>query len=91
MLGTLRHSRWKQPCRLTSPSQHRCMYPLSFVLTRDLWLSLVMFDLFLGLRQAVEGRAQDEAEIAGSRPLLGPFWDLGLCNGYGNVDPWVHP
>jgi hypothetical protein len=28
----------------------------------------------LGLRQAVEGRAQDEAKIAGSRPLFG-FWD----------------
>jgi hypothetical protein len=32
-----------------------------------------MFDLILGLRQAVEGGAQDEAEITGSRPLLGPF------------------
>jgi hypothetical protein len=20
---------------------------------------------------------------SGSRPFLGPFWDLGLCNGYG--------
>ena len=42
-----------------------------------------MFDLFLGLRQAVEGGAQDEAEIIGSRPtfwsFLG-FWDyvMGL-------------
>jgi hypothetical protein len=36
-----------------------------------------MFDLFLGLRQAVEGRAQDEAEIVDLDPLLGIFgiWD----------------
>jgi hypothetical protein len=34
-----------------------------------------MFDLILGLRQAVEGEAQDKAEIMGSRPFLGPFWD----------------
>jgi hypothetical protein len=39
----------------------------------------------LGLRQAVESGVQDEAEIAGSRPLLGPlfgFWhyvtDMGM-------------
>jgi hypothetical protein len=37
-----------------------------------------MFDLILGLRQAVEGGAQDEAEIAGSRPLLGPFLGFGI-------------
>ena len=48
-----------------------------------------MFDLFLGLRQAVKGGAQDEAVIAGSRPLFTDFWVLGLCNGYGNVVPWV--
>jgi hypothetical protein len=50
-----------------------------------------MIDLILGLRQAVKGGAQDKVEIMGSRHLLGPFWDLGLCNGYGNVGPWVHP
>jgi hypothetical protein len=32
-----------------------------------------MFDLFLGLRQVVEGGVQDEVEIVGSQPLLGPF------------------
>jgi hypothetical protein len=37
-----------------------------------------MFDLFLGLRQAVEGGAQDEAEIVGSRPLFRDFWVFGL-------------
>jgi hypothetical protein len=37
-----------------------------------------MFDLILGLRQAVEGRAQVEAEIAGSWPLLGPFLGFGI-------------
>jgi hypothetical protein len=50
-----------------------------------------MFDLILGLRQAVEGGAQDEAEIVRSRPLFRDFWALGLCNGYGNVIPWVYP
>jgi hypothetical protein len=24
-------------------------------------------------------------------PLFRDFWVLGLCNGYGNVGPWVHP
>jgi hypothetical protein len=37
-----------------------------------------MFDLCLGLRQTVEGRAQDEAEIVGSRPLFRDFWVFGL-------------
>jgi hypothetical protein len=32
-----------------------------------------MFDLILGLRQAVKGGAQEEAKIVGSRPLLGAF------------------
>jgi hypothetical protein len=50
-----------------------------------------MFDLFLGLRQAVEGGAQDEAEIVGSWPLLRDFWVLGLRNEYGDVGPWVYP
>jgi hypothetical protein len=50
-----------------------------------------MFDLVLGHQQAVEGRAQDEANIAGSQPLFRDFWVLGLCNGYGNVDPWALP
>ena len=36
-----------------------------------------MIDLFLGLRQAVEDGAQDEAEIAGSQPLLRDFWGFG--------------
>jgi hypothetical protein len=50
-----------------------------------------MFDLFWGLRQAVKGRAQIEVEIAGSRPLFRDFWVLYLCNGYGDVSPWVYP
>jgi hypothetical protein len=37
-----------------------------------------MFDLFLGLRQAVEGGAQDEEEIAGSWPLFRAFLGFGL-------------
>jgi hypothetical protein len=50
-----------------------------------------MFDLFLGLRQVVEGGVQDEVEIVGSRPLFRDFWVLGLCNRYENVGPWVYP
>ena len=53
--------------------------------------SLVMFDLFLGLRQAIKGGAQYEVEIAGSRPLFRDFWVLGLCNGYGDVGPCFYP
>ena len=50
-----------------------------------------MIDLFLGLRQAIEDRAQDEVEIAESRPPFRDFFVLGPCNGYGNVGPWVYP
>jgi hypothetical protein len=50
-----------------------------------------MFDLFLGLRQAFKGGVQDEVEIVGSWPLFRYFWIFGLCNGYGNVGPWVYP
>ena len=32
-----------------------------------------MFDLFLGLRQTVEGGAQDKAEVTGSQPLFKGF------------------
>jgi hypothetical protein len=37
-----------------------------------------MFDLIFGLRWAFEGGAQDEAEIVGSQPLLGPFLGFGI-------------
>jgi hypothetical protein len=42
-----------------------------------------MFDQFWDFDRLVEGGAQGEAEIAGSRPLFRDFWVLGLCNGYG--------
>jgi hypothetical protein len=42
-----------------------------------------MFDLLLGLRQAVEGGAQVEADIAGSQPLFRDFWVLGYVMGMG--------
>ena len=41
-----------------------------------------MFDLLLGLQQAVEG-VQVEAEIAGSQPLFRDFWVLGYVTGMG--------
>jgi hypothetical protein len=50
-----------------------------------------MFDLFLGLQQAVEGGEKDEVEIIVCQPLFRDFWVLGLCNGYGYVGPWVYP
>jgi hypothetical protein len=50
-----------------------------------------MFDLFLGLRQVFEGGVKVEAEIARSMPLFRDFWVLGLCNRYGDVDPWTYP
>jgi len=37
-----------------------------------------MFDLILGLRQAVEGRVQDEEDITRSQRLLGPFLGFGI-------------
>jgi hypothetical protein len=37
-----------------------------------------MFDLFLRLRQAVEGGAQDEVKIAGFLPIFRAFWVLGI-------------
>jgi hypothetical protein len=35
-----------------------------------------MIELFLGLRQAVEDGAQDEENIAGSRPLFRDFFEF---------------
>jgi hypothetical protein len=49
-----------------------------------------MFDLFLGLQKAVKGGAQIEVEIVGSQSLFRDFWVLGLCNGHGDVGPWVY-
>jgi hypothetical protein len=42
-----------------------------------------MFDLLLGLRQAVEGGAQVEAEITGSHPFLGIFGFWAYVTGMG--------
>jgi hypothetical protein len=50
-----------------------------------------MFDLILGLRQAIEGGVKFKEDIARYRPHFRDFWVLGLCNGYGDVDPWVYP
>jgi hypothetical protein len=37
-----------------------------------------MFDLFLGLLQAIKGGAQYEVDIVGSWPLLAPLLGFGL-------------
>jgi hypothetical protein len=28
---------------------------------------------------------------SGSQPIFRDFWVWGLCNGYGDVGPWVYP
>jgi hypothetical protein len=48
------------------------------------WEFLGHVDLFWDFDKPVEGGAQDEAEIMGSRPPFGPlFGFLGICNGNG--------
>jgi hypothetical protein len=42
-----------------------------------------MFDLFLGLRQDVEGEAQVKEEIVGSQSLLGIFGFWAYVTGMG--------
>jgi hypothetical protein len=37
-----------------------------------------MFDLFLGLRKAFDGGAQDEADIVGSWPPFSAFLGFGI-------------
>ena len=67
---------------LVVPKMKCCNYAYCWPLTKCC-VPLVMFDLFLGLRQDVEGGAQYEAKIAGSRQFFRYFWFLGLCNMYG--------
>ena len=50
-----------------------------------------MLDLFLGLLWVVEGGVQKKVEIIGSQPPFRDFWDLGLCNEYGDFGLWVYP
>jgi hypothetical protein len=50
-----------------------------------------MFDLLLGLQQVVEGGAKVKVDIMGYRPPFRDFRVLGLCNGNGDVGPWVYP
>jgi hypothetical protein len=42
-----------------------------------------MFDLVFGLQQVVEGGAQIEVKIMGSRPIFRDFWVLGYVTGMG--------
>jgi hypothetical protein len=53
---------------------------------RDPWSSLAIldFDNLLKVERKTKQRLRDLG------PFLGPFWDLGICNGYGNVGPWVY-
>jgi hypothetical protein len=44
-----------------------------------------MFDLFQDFNKLSKRRSRD------LRPLFRDFWVLGLCNGYGDVSPWVYP
>jgi hypothetical protein len=54
---------------------------------RDPWSSLTILD-FDSLSK-VEHKTKQRSWDLG--PFLGPFWDLGICNKYRNVGPWVYP
>ena len=54
-----------------------------------------MFDLFLGLRQDIEGESQNEEEIMGSQPTFGPllvFWEYVMGKGCWTIGlPMLRP
>jgi hypothetical protein len=54
---------------------------------RDPWSSLNILD-FDSLSKVEHGTKQRSRDLD---PFLGPFWDWGICKGYGNVGPWVYP
>jgi hypothetical protein len=51
----------------------------------DHFLPFWDFDRLLKVDRKSKWRSRDLG------PFLGPFWVLGLCNGYGDVGPWVYP
>jgi hypothetical protein len=55
-----------------SPGSSQC-WPLT-----KFWITLLMFDHLWDFDRLVEGRAQGEAKITGSRPLLREFLVLGF-------------
>jgi hypothetical protein len=50
-----------------------------------------MFDLFWDFDSLSKVERKTKQRSWDLDPFLGPFWDLGICNGYGNVGPWVYP
>jgi hypothetical protein len=53
---------------------------------KDPWSSLTILD-FDSLSKAERKTKQRSRDLD---LFLGPFWDLGICNRYSNVDPWVY-
>jgi hypothetical protein len=50
-----------------------------------------MFDLFWDFNRLLKVERKSKRISRDLNPFLGPFWDLGLCNGYGDVVTWVYP
>jgi hypothetical protein len=50
---------------------------------RDPWSSLTILD-FDNLSKEERKTKQRLRDLV---HFLGPFWDLGICNGYGNIEP----
>jgi hypothetical protein len=50
-----------------------------------------MFDLFWNFNRLSKAKHNSNWRSQDLGPLFRYFWVLGLCNGYGDVNPWVYP
>jgi hypothetical protein len=50
-----------------------------------------MFDLFWDFDKLLKVEHKSKRRSQDLGPLFRDFWVLGLCNGYGDVIPWVYP
>jgi hypothetical protein len=50
-----------------------------------------MFDLFWDFDRLSKVERKSKQRSWDLDPLFRDFWVLGLCNGYGDVGPWVYP
>jgi hypothetical protein len=55
------------------------------------WRSLVRFDLFWDFDRLSKVERKSKQRLQDLGTLFRDFWVLGLCNGYGDVVPWVYP
>jgi hypothetical protein len=53
------------------------------------WRSLVGFELFWDFNRLSKEEHKLKQRSWDFGPLFRDFWLLGLCNGYGDVSPWV--